>query len=82
MPLAGPAVANAWVLAFAYALSNLTLAVVLADADSQTVAVTLYSRWNFGDIQTAAVLGLLLTVVSVGATLLARGYAARREARH
>jgi iron(III) transport system permease protein len=82
VPLAAPSVANAWVLAFAYALSNLTLTVVLAGSGNRTVAVELYTRWGFGDIQTAAALGLLLTVVSVGATLLARRYSSTREARH
>jgi iron(III) transport system permease protein len=82
VPLAAPSVANAWVLAFAYALSNLTLTVVLAGTGNRTVAVELYSRWNFGDAQTAAALGLLLTLISVTATMLARAYAARREATH
>jgi iron(III) transport system permease protein len=82
VPLAAPSVANAWVLAFAYALSNLTLTVVLAGSGNRTVAVELYTRWNFGDVQTAAALGLLLTVISVTATVLARNYAARKEARH
>ncbi|MCW2647180.1 MAG: iron(III) transport system permease protein [Pseudonocardiales bacterium] len=82
VPLAAPSVANAWVLAFAYALSNLTLTVVLAGSANRTVAVELYTRWNFGDVQTAAALGLLLTVISVTATVLARSYAARKEARH
>jgi iron(III) transport system permease protein len=82
VPLAAPSVANAWVLTFAYALSNLTLTVVLAGSGNRTVAVELYTRWGFGDIQTAAALGLLLTAVSVGATLLARRYASTREARH
>lgn len=82
VPLAAPSVANAWVLAFAYALSNLTLTVILADSGNRTVAVELYTRWNFGDVQTAAALGLLLTAVSAGATLLARRYATTREARN
>jgi iron(III) transport system permease protein len=82
IPLAAPSVANAWVLVFAYALSNLTLTVVLAGTGNRTVAVELYSRWNFGDAQTAAALGLLLTLISVLATMLARAYAARREATH
>jgi iron(III) transport system permease protein len=82
VPLAAPSVANAWVLAFAYALSNLTLTVVLAGSGNRTVAVELYTRWNFGDVQTAAALGLILTVISVTATVVARSYAARKEARH
>jgi iron(III) transport system permease protein len=82
VPLAAPSVANAWVLAFAYALSNLTLTVVLAGSGNRTVAVELYTRWNFGDVQTAAALGLILTVLSVTATMLARRYAAGKEVRN
>ncbi len=78
-PLAAPSVANAWVLTFAYALSNLTLTVVLAAPGNRTVAVELYTRWNFGDVQTAAALGLFLTVISVGVTLLARHFTAQKE---
>jgi len=82
VPLMSPAIANAWVLTFAYALSNLTLTVVLASAKNRVVAVELYTRWNFGDIQTAAALGLLLTAVSVGATVAARRFIAQKELRH
>ena len=82
VPLMSSAIANAWVLTFAYALSNLTLTVVLASSKNRVVAVELYTRWNFGDIQTAAALGLLLTAVSVGATVAARRFIARKEIRH
>jgi iron(III) transport system permease protein len=82
VPLMSPAIANAWVLTFAYALSNLTLTVVLASSKNRVVAVELYTRWNFGDVQTAAALGLLLTVVSVGATVVARRFTSHKEIRH
>jgi len=82
VPLMSPAIANAWVLTFAYALSNLTLTVVLASSKNRVVAVELYTRWNFGDVQTAAALGLLLTVVSVGATVAARRFTSHKEIRH
>jgi iron(III) transport system permease protein len=81
VPLMSPAIANAWVLTFAYALSNLTLTVVLASSKNRVVAVELYTRWNFGDVQTAAALGLLLTVVSVGATIAARRFTSHKEMR-
>lgn len=81
VPLMSPAIANAWVLTFAYALSNLTLTVVLASSKNRVVAVELYTRWNFGDVQTAAALGLLLTAVSVGATVAARRFTSHNEIR-
>ena len=81
VPLMSPAIANAWVLTFAYALSNLTLTVVLASSKNRVVAVELYTRWNFGDVQTAAALGLLLTIVSVGATVVARRFTSHKEMR-
>jgi iron(III) transport system permease protein len=81
VPLMSPAIANAWVLTFAYALSNLTLTVVLASSKNRVVAVELYTRWNFGDVQTAAALGLLLTAVSVGATVAVRRFTSHKEIR-
>lgn len=79
LPLMAPSLANAWVLAFSYALSNLTLTVVLGSTDNRVVAVELFSRWNFGDVRAAATWGLLLTLVSLLVTLAARWLSGRQD---
>ncbi|MBB5790204.1 ABC transporter permease subunit [Jiangella mangrovi] len=67
-----PAIVNTWVLAFVYAITNLSLTVILGTSQNRVLAVNLFTFWNFGKTQEAAAIAVILMLVSVVLTMIFR----------
>ncbi len=71
LPLLAPAVASGWLFIFLLASRVLSLPILLAGPDSQTIAVAMYDMWTNGQGTELAAMGLLWTLIM---TVIASGF--------
>ena len=60
-PLMAPALASGWLFVFLIAAKEMSVPLVLAGPDSQTIAVAIFNLWSNGQVGEGAALGLLWT---------------------
>jgi iron(III) transport system permease protein len=63
LPLLAPAVASGWLFIFLLASRVLSLPILLAGPNSQTIAVAMYDMWTNGQGTELAAMGLLWTAI-------------------
>lgn len=66
VPLLSPAIVAGWMFIFLLGAKELSLAVLLAGPDSQTIAVAMFDQWNNGQSGEAAALGVAWTILMTG----------------
>lgn len=80
VPLLSPAIVAGWLFVFLLGCKELSMAILLAGPDSQTIAVAMFDLWSNGQGGELAALGLiwtmLLTVISSVFYVLARHHGA------
>lgn len=72
LPLLGPAVAAAGVLTFHSAVSDVSTVALLSSNDSRPMSILLLEYSTSGVLEQASVLGVILSLLTVGVALLAR----------
>lgn len=72
LPLMRPVLLNGFLLIFLASIKNLTLPLVLQSSDNVVMSTLIWHRWDYGDISEAAVLSVVLTVVTVSAAIAMR----------
>ncbi|MFL9926358.1 iron ABC transporter permease [Herbaspirillum lusitanum] len=63
LPLLAPSMVAGWLFIFLLGAKELSLAVLLAGADSQTMAVAMFDQWSNGQAGEAAALGVVWTCI-------------------
>ncbi|MBI2361633.1 MAG: iron ABC transporter permease [Deltaproteobacteria bacterium] len=83
LPLLAHGFAAGWILLFAFALKELDAVIMLAGPQSSVISTQIFSWWQLGHFQAAAILGLLesvlITIFFLAAQLLSRHLAIRAE---
>lgn len=80
LPLLSPAIISGWLFIFLLGSKELSLAILLAGPESQTIAVAMFDQWSNGQAAEAAALGVAWTcVMSLFAALFY--YVSERQAR-
>jgi iron(III) transport system permease protein len=72
LPLVRPAVINGILLVILLSVGNLTMPLVLASANSQTLSTLVYFQWYTGNVQVTAVAGVVLVAFTVVLSLFLR----------
>lgn len=72
LPLLRPTFTNSFLLVFLASIQNLTLPLMLQSPDNTVVSTLLWGRWYHGDVTGAAVLSVLMTLVTVTAAAMLR----------
>ena len=72
IPLLMPAMFGAWIWVFLTSVRELSMAVLLVNAQSQVVGTTLFALWQEGRLNEMAAYSVLLTVVLAALALLLR----------
>lgn len=78
LPLLGPSVAAAGVLTFHAAVSDVSTVVLLSSNDSRPLSILLLEYSTSGVLEQASVLGVLISMLTVGVALLARALSGSR----
>ncbi|TWF47429.1 iron(III) transport system permease protein [Neorhizobium alkalisoli] len=63
LPLLSPALIAGWLFIFLLAAKELSIAVLLAGANSKTIAVAMFDQWTNGQAGEVAALGIIWTVI-------------------
>jgi iron(III) transport system permease protein len=63
LPLLSPAIISGWLFIFLLGAKELSLAILLAGPDSQTMAVAMFDQWSNGQSGEASALGMVWTCV-------------------
>ena len=75
-PLLWPALFAGWLLVFLLASKEMSVPLILAGPDSQTIAIAIFDLWSNGQVGEAAALGLIwtaaMTIVAIGLYWLLR----------
>jgi iron(III) transport system permease protein len=83
LPLLTHSFAAGWILLFAFAVKELDAVIMLAGPHSSVISTQIFSWWQQGQFQAAAILGLLesllITVFFLAAQLISRRLAIRAE---
>lgn len=75
--LLSPAFVAAWIWVFAHAIRNLSVPLLLATSDNQTIATTLYYYWNRkADFSLSSALGVTLLLALVIVAIIGRKFIA------
>ncbi|WP_328914502.1 MULTISPECIES: ABC transporter permease [unclassified Streptomyces] len=77
-PLLGPSVAAAGILTFNAAVSDVSTVVLLSSNNSRPLSLLLLEYSTSGALEQASVLGVLMSVITVGVALLARAVTSGR----
>lgn len=72
LPLSRPALLAAWILVFVFVVREVDVVIVLASPGTKLLSVATFDAEQYGVLQTAAVLGLLQTVILLGGIVVAR----------
>jgi iron(III) transport system permease protein len=80
MPLLAPAMINVFLWVAVHAMQELSMAIMLYNPDTVVVSTMIWSMWQNGRTADAAVLGVLLTVLSALLLLSAYAFAYFRRA--
>jgi iron(III) transport system permease protein len=78
LPLLGPSMAAAGILTFNAAVSDVSTVVLLSSNDSRPLSLLLLEYSTSGALEQASVLGVLMSVITVGVALLARAVTSGR----
>jgi iron(III) transport system permease protein len=82
MPLLAPAMINVFLWVAVHAMQELSMAIMLYTPDTVVVSTLIWSMWQNGRTADAAVLGVLLTVLSALLLLSAHAFAYFRRTTH
>jgi iron(III) transport system permease protein len=72
VPLVLPAFLNGFILVFLASVKNLTLSLMLYSPDSVVLASLIWARWDQGDTAETAVLGVMMSVLTIGLAVFLR----------
>lgn len=72
MRLVRPALLSAWVMVFIFSVREVSAAILLTSSDNVVLSVLSWNYLDYGDVQKAAVVGLLQTVILIGGVMLGR----------
>lgn len=75
LPLVLPAFINGFLLVFLACIKNLTLALMLFTNDSVVLSTLIYHRWTLGETAEAAVLGVMMSIITIALAIFLRRYA-------
>ena len=82
MPLLAPAMINVFLWVAVHAMQELSMALMLYTPDTVVISTMIWSMWQNGRTADAAVLGVVLILLSALLLLGAQAVANRRSARH
>jgi iron(III) transport system permease protein len=82
MPLLAPAMINVFLWVAVHAMQELSMALMLYTPDTVVISTMIWSMWQNGRTADAAVLGVVLILLSALLLLGAQAVASRRSARH
>lgn len=82
MPLLAPAMINVFLWVAVHAMQELSMALMLYTPDTVVISTMIWSMWQNGRTADAAVLGVVLILLSALLLLGAQTVASRRSARH
>lgn len=72
MPLAKSAMISGWIMAFIFSARELSAAIILYGPNTRVLSVLTWDYANYGNMQLAAVVGVLQTGLLIGAVFVAR----------
>jgi iron(III) transport system permease protein len=67
-----PGVLSAWILVFIFSVREISAAILLASPSNKVLSVMSWDYLEFGNVQNAAIIGLLQTVILVGGIVVGR----------
>jgi iron(III) transport system permease protein len=79
LPLLRPAIINGFMLVFLATIKNLTLPLMLQSSDNVVLSTLIWNDWNDGKVTETAVLSVVLTAVTVVASILLRRFSGSGE---
>lgn len=79
VPLIRPAFANGCLLVFMASMQNLTLPLILASSKNTVLSTLIWDRWNYGLATQAAVLSVVMTVITMTIATALRGIGGRSK---
>lgn len=78
-PLLSPAFIGAWIIIFLISIRDLVTVIFLYLPKSRLISILMFEYWVGADYERATALGLILTVISLGAALIALRLSRRKE---
>ena len=72
LKLIRPGVLSAWILVFIFSVREISAAIMLASPSNKVLSVMSWDYLEFGNVQNAAIVGLLQTVILIGGILAGR----------
>ena len=73
MRLIRPALLSAWIMVFVFSVREISAAILLTSSGNVVLSVLSWNYLDYGDIQKAAVVGLLQTVILLAGVMAGRG---------
>ncbi len=70
--LVRPALLSAWIMVFIFSVREVSAAILLTSSDNVVLSVLSWNYLDYGDVQKAAVVGLLQTVILIGGVVVGR----------
>ena len=67
-----PGILSAWILVFIFSVREISAAILLASPSNKVLSVMSWDYLEFGNVQNAAIIGLLQTVILVAGILVGR----------
>ena len=67
-----PGVLSAWILVFIFSVREISAAILLASPSNKVLSVMSWDYLEFGNVQNAAIIGILQTVILVGGIVVGR----------
>lgn len=77
LPLLRPVFLNGFLLVFMSSIQNLTLPLMLYSTGNLVLSSLIWNRWDYGEATGAAVLSVVMTVITVAAAVLLRKFGDR-----
>jgi iron(III) transport system permease protein len=72
LPVIRPALLSAWVMVFIFSVREVSAAILLTSSDNVVLSVLSWNYLDYGDVQKAAVVGLLQTAILLAGVLVGR----------
>jgi iron(III) transport system permease protein len=67
-----PSVLSAWILVFIFSIREISAAIILASPSNKVLSVMSWDYLEFGNVQNAAIIGILQTVILMAGILVSR----------
>ncbi|WP_271896727.1 ABC transporter permease [Candidatus Phyllobacterium onerii] len=67
-----PSVLSAWILVFIFSIREISAAIILASPSNKVLSVMSWDYLEFGNVQNAAIIGILQTVILIAGILVSR----------